>query len=363
MENIEEPKVTEYIVQEECAQSLECEDQEIGEVEAEDVVPFHLIKIQVGSIDTNIKEDGEYQSYMSLPDIPDSKRFTQYNTSVKGKYSKYYRQTYRTAWELMPDFKGWLKGVKGQPTKAFCIYCRKVLHAHRLSLLKHTCTIRHQKAAQVHNSPCKYDTVKSDEKGEIINNDPEREDRIHADEEGSSDVNETPIVYMSQVKSDEKREIMNNDLEREDSINTDEDASSCANEAPIVYMSQMDLINEDALVPPISTQVTDTTTGKPVSGLLVSLYKLIEGRWTYINEGVTNTKGHYSDLFKTGGCTFGRYKLHFDVDRYFDSKQQKSIFPFIEIVFDITTSTPLHFPLLLSPNSYTTYKSSYAEHE
>lgn len=46
---------------------------------------------------------------------------------------------------------GWLRGVQGEPTRAYCTYCQKTLHAHRLSLLKHTCTIRHQKAAQLIN--------------------------------------------------------------------------------------------------------------------------------------------------------------------------------------------------------------------
>lgn len=49
-------------------------------------------------------------------------------------------------------FVGWLRGVQGEPTRAYCTYCQKTLHAHRLSLLKHTCTIRHQKAAQIHGS-------------------------------------------------------------------------------------------------------------------------------------------------------------------------------------------------------------------
>jgi hypothetical protein len=45
-------------------------------------------------------------------------------------------------------FSGWLKGVPGQPTRAYCSFCEKSLHAHRLSLLKHTCTLKHTKAAQ-----------------------------------------------------------------------------------------------------------------------------------------------------------------------------------------------------------------------
>jgi len=45
-------------------------------------------------------------------------------------------------------FSGWLRGVPGQPTRAYCSFCEKSLHAHRLSLLKHTCTLKHTKAAQ-----------------------------------------------------------------------------------------------------------------------------------------------------------------------------------------------------------------------
>lgn len=61
---------------------------------------------------------------------------------------KSHKQSYRKAWESLPDFKGWLRGVGGQPNRAFCSYCQVSLFAHRLSLLKHTCTLKHQKAAQ-----------------------------------------------------------------------------------------------------------------------------------------------------------------------------------------------------------------------
>jgi len=36
---------------------------------------------------------------------------------------------------------------------------------------------------------------------------------------------------------------------------------------------------------PLSTHVLDTAKGNPVGGLQVSLYKLIDGRWTLISEG------------------------------------------------------------------------------
>lgn len=36
--------------------------------------------------------------------------------------------------------------------------------------------------------------------------------------------------------------------------------------------------------PRISTHVMDTSKGLPVGGLQVSLYKLMDGRWTFLNE-------------------------------------------------------------------------------
>lgn len=47
---------------------------------------------------------------------------------------------------------GWLTSVPLQPTRAYCKYCKKDLHAHRLSLLKHTCTMKHQRAALLLNT-------------------------------------------------------------------------------------------------------------------------------------------------------------------------------------------------------------------
>lgn len=89
--------------------------------------------------------------------------------------------------------------------------------------------------------------------------------------------------------------------------------------------------NESAEKPPISTHVIDTTKGKPVVGLQVSLYKLIDGRWTYINEGVTNTSGNFSGFLERCDFTPGRYKLHYDVDRYFEARKQDTLYPFIEV--------------------------------
>lgn len=85
--------------------------------------------------------------------------------------------------------------------------------------------------------------------------------------------------------------------------------------------------------PVISTHVLDTSKGQAVSGLQVSLYKLIDGRWTYINEGLTNPDGRFSNFLTRDDFTAGRYKLHFDVDRYFEMRKQESLYPFIEVKY------------------------------
>lgn len=38
---------------------------------------------------------------------------------------------------------GWLTSVPGNNTKAYCKLCKKELHCHRLSLLKHKVTFKH----------------------------------------------------------------------------------------------------------------------------------------------------------------------------------------------------------------------------
>lgn len=61
---------------------------------------------------------------------------------------------------------GWLTSVENEPTRALCKYCNKNLHAHRLSLLKHTCTLKHTRATTLHAENLKKKRLKS--KGRTI---------------------------------------------------------------------------------------------------------------------------------------------------------------------------------------------------
>ncbi|KAK5642744.1 hypothetical protein RI129_008911 [Pyrocoelia pectoralis] len=269
--------------------------------------------------------------------------------TIKGKY---YKQTYRTAWENMPDFRGWLRGVQGEPTRAYCMYCQKTLHAHRLSLLKHTCTIRHQKAAQIHNIRKNKEMSQPQEIRITSVNSAADQDELNTEEES-----ETIVEYgeFEDGLADEEEGDHDEDVE-------DEEESMPLDAMPIEVTKQFRQnipITMTSNKPPITTHVLDTSRGIPVTGLQVSLYKLIDGRWTYINEGITNSDGRFLNFLERSDFTPGRYKLHYDVDRFFEARKQDTLYPFIEIVIDCRAPNDhYHVPLLLSPFGYTTYRGS-----
>ena len=47
----------------------------------------------------------------------------------------------------------------------------------------------------------------------------------------------------------------------------------------------------------------------------------------------TNPDGRYCSFIQRSDFTAGRYKLHFDVDRYFELRKVESLYPFIEVLF------------------------------
>ncbi|XP_050301001.1 uncharacterized protein LOC126739384 [Anthonomus grandis grandis] len=305
------------------------ETEEINKLEEGD--NLNVIPLQFINLDKELV-DGTRIVQISSPKSLESDCF-----EAGGHRGKYYKQTYRRAWENMPDFKGWLKGVKGQPTRAYCTFCRKTLHAHRLSLLKHTCTIRHQKAAHYQTSEKEqnYNSMTPISlEGVLV---PENEDV-------NDDKSENAYMTQEGLKDDEEHALLQDNI----------DSEECEYET---VPAEEECVSEPTVPSQISTTVTDSSRGGSVSGLAVSLYKLVEGRWTFIDERLTDAMGRCSDFFNNRKFTPGRYKLHLDVDRYFESKNVESVFPFIEIIFDAGSSSKYHFPVLLGPNTYTTYRA------
>ncbi|XP_015607055.1 uncharacterized protein LOC107273406 isoform X2 [Cephus cinctus] len=524
--------------------------------------------------------------------------------------TRVYTQRYRKEWEQMPDFKGWLTSVPFQPTRAFCTYCKKNLHAHRLSLLKHTCTMKHQRSALMHQNEMNAKKAAAEVKiaeieaeledepeeietqVEVLERDNEEDDddieyvverlemddeeieearRKHAEEQGvldeeceedmedqshlqlNSDEEEDVKPPLKKIKVernddrcrdalaeamahvhgeyiDENGDQVNVELEmvvesvdqenpemrvmsilpdvrnseneitvesaeddehlsQRNDENEDGDSSDpnsenelvmlhpsgrlgsayqlnsskssttsspgvpqghntmtnaplhnktftitsggktltlaggkftpgahyvlsnikgkgptlvMAEKKPITAVGQSEnsmksgqikssqqqqlmqsassyavagtsqqspkkhVILKSAKSPPskrpcISTHVLDTSKGLPVGGLQVSLYKLMDGRWTFLNESNTTPNGRCNDLVDTTKWNFtaGRYKIHFDVDKYFTLRRIETMYPFIEIVFDVKNPTGhYHLPVLLSPFGYSTYRGS-----
>ncbi|XP_066582404.1 uncharacterized protein [Prorops nasuta] len=507
--------------------------------------------------------------------------------------TRVYIQRYRKEWEQMPDFEGWLTSDPLLPTRAYCLYCKKNLHAHRLSLLKHTCTMKHQRAALMHQAEKEtqkafstskrkimgqdesseqaqtvhiiseendddieyvvesLDDIDDDQMGDMRTGtkvslikqeeideedeedeeeDEENEDSGHLvkkikldvqneggrdtlaeamahvhgefledsnhdqsnvqlemvvesddqsttetqgdstivepeatqkavskklqnavknfqskvlgkpaakeqeESKGSSNsgivvacplpvigtttyqnvptgtigvlqpVNTIPIapaqnktitltsggktltltggtfasggqLVLSKVKGKfptlvmmDKQPVQMNVEEMDDSSNLSISNKTASQSVPIASTSQETSQKVSPKTtqlttkkPRISTIVTDNSKGIPIGGLQVSLYKLMDGRWTFLNESNTNPDGRCTDLADNKKIKFtaGRYKLHFDVDKYFTLRRIETMYPFIEIVFDVkNASGHYHIPLILSPFGYTTYRGS-----
>jgi len=108
----------------------------------------------------------------------------------------------------------------------------------------------------------------------------------------------------------------------------------------------------------LTTHILDTTKGKPAVGVVITLFHQ-SSNWDELTSGITNADGRISNLLGEDIILpFGIYKLKFDTKTYFDAMDTKSFYPFVEIIFEITTNEHYHVPLLLNPFGYSTYRGS-----
>lgn len=110
----------------------------------------------------------------------------------------------------------------------------------------------------------------------------------------------------------------------------------------------------------ITTHILDTSAGKPVKGVRVSLHCLNNNSvWEEISEGITDDDGRIRDLISANkNLNPGIYKLKFLTGEYYDKNKIRSFYPFVEIIFEIEKEEHYHIPLLLNPFGYTTYRGS-----
>ena len=106
----------------------------------------------------------------------------------------------------------------------------------------------------------------------------------------------------------------------------------------------------------ITTHVLDAVIGRPATGIAVKLEKRGDSAWVVIGESVTDADGRCRDLAED--AVSGVYRLTFNTGAYLTEKNRTSIYPEIVITFTSSGDTHYHLPLLLSDNSYTTYRGS-----
>ena len=126
----------------------------------------------------------------------------------------------------------------------------------------------------------------------------------------------------------------------------------------------------------ISSHVLDSALGKPAAGISVRLEKFAGGGWIEISAngdaaerahdapgdwievsgGVTDADGRCRELARDAAS--GTFRLVFDTGPYFARMGRTSIYPEITITFTCDGNAHYHLPLLLSDNSYTTYRGS-----
>jgi 5-hydroxyisourate hydrolase len=106
----------------------------------------------------------------------------------------------------------------------------------------------------------------------------------------------------------------------------------------------------------ITTHVLDAVNGKPGPGIAVRLQRQEGPAWTLVRESTTDADGRCRDIANDAGP--GTYQLTFAVGEYFARKGRGSIYPEISVVFTCSGEEHYHLPLLLSDNSYTTYRGS-----
>jgi 5-hydroxyisourate hydrolase len=110
----------------------------------------------------------------------------------------------------------------------------------------------------------------------------------------------------------------------------------------------------------ISTHILDTALGRPAAAVPVTLAFMGNGAWSLINEVATDDDGRCKHLLPpTQILERGTYRIHFETAAYFERNRLQGLYPYIEIVFTVSDEKQhYHIPLLLTANSYTTYRGS-----
>ena len=108
----------------------------------------------------------------------------------------------------------------------------------------------------------------------------------------------------------------------------------------------------------LSTHILDINKGQPANNVNIILYKLVSNQWVRITEGKTDKNGRITNFLPTNIDNSGTYKLSFLIKKYFENQGLKSIYPYIDVVFNIEGTGHYHIPITMSANGYSTYRGN-----
>ncbi len=110
----------------------------------------------------------------------------------------------------------------------------------------------------------------------------------------------------------------------------------------------------------LSTHILDISRGVPAQNVQVDLFKnqAQSNEWQLLKSEKTDKNGRIANFVPTDGNENGVYKLRFHTTPYFQSQNLKSVYPYIEVVFEISGSAHYHIPITVSANGYSTYRGN-----
>ncbi len=109
----------------------------------------------------------------------------------------------------------------------------------------------------------------------------------------------------------------------------------------------------------LSTHILDTALGRPAANISLVLLQQAADEWHEVGRGTTDDDGRCRTLLGNNEFAAAVYRLRFEVAPYFAAQKVASLYPYVEIVFQVHDATQHHhIPLLLAANGFTTYRGS-----
>ncbi|MGA3088384.1 MAG: hydroxyisourate hydrolase [Terriglobales bacterium] len=110
----------------------------------------------------------------------------------------------------------------------------------------------------------------------------------------------------------------------------------------------------------ISTHILDLSLGQPAPNVPLRVERQYAGHWRLLASARTDRDGRCSRLLpEEEGLSAGVYRLSFDTAAYFAARDLESLYPVVEITFQVRDGEQhFHLPLLLSPYGFSTYRGS-----